>query len=304
MNSLFMKKLIGLFFTTILVIALLQPAAAFGAEGTGQMTAFDLHTEYSHNPIGIDNTKPRLSWLMESSERAQMQTAYQIIVASEESGLAANEGNIWDSGKVVSGDSNNIEYKGDALQSGKRYFWKVKVWDNNDHASAWSEPGWWEMGLLTPADWQAQWIAASIPAIQPSSYSIEMDFTILEDGAAILFGGPNGSNNFFWQFNVKEKSYAQFRPHTNIGGAKLMKEVDISHVIPNDKQLNVPYHMKIEVKDKEIKTYINNELIDTMKNDNISFGPIGFRQHKDARTNERALFDNIIVKDENGKELF
>ncbi|MGG1636212.1 family 78 glycoside hydrolase catalytic domain [Paenibacillus sp. NRS-1760] len=304
MNSLFRKKLLGLFLATVLVIALLQPVAAFGAEGTGQMTAYDLHTEYSHNPIGIDNSKPRLSWLLESTERAQMQTAYQIIVASEESHLAGNEGDIWDSGKIMSSDSNNVEYKGEALQSGKRYFWKVKVWDNNDHASAWSEPGFWEMGLLAPTDWQAKWIAASTPATVPTSYSIELDFTILNDGAAILFGGPNASNNFFWQFNVKEKAYAQFRPHTNVGGTKLMKEVDISRVIPNDKQLNVAYHLKIEVNGKEIKTYLNNELIDTMKNDNISFGPIGFRQHKDARTNERALFDNIVIKDEHGKELF
>jgi len=304
MKSLPMKRILSVCLTAFLIVALMQPGAAFGAEGISQMNAFDLHTEYSHNPIGIDNTKPRLSWLMESSERAQMQTAYHIIVASEESRLAANEGDLWDSGKIVSGDSNNVEYKGNDLQSGKRYYWKVKVWDQNDRESAWSEPGWWEMGMLSPADWQAQWIAASTPAVKPSSYSIEMDFTILSDGAAILFGGPNASSNFFWQFNVKEKSYAQFRPHTNVGGTKLMKEVDISRVIPNDKQLNVAYHLKIEVKGKEIKTYINNELIDTMNNENISFGPIGFRQHKDARTNERALFDNIVVKDVSGKQLF
>ncbi|WP_176444669.1 family 78 glycoside hydrolase catalytic domain [Paenibacillus herberti] len=269
------------------------------------MTAYDLHTEYSHDPIGIDNTKPRLSWLMKSSQRAQMQSAYRILVASDEQRLAANEGDQWDSGKIESEDSNNVEYKGNGLQSGKRYYWKVKVWDNNGRESAWSEPGYWEMGLLAPADWQAQWIGASAPAAAgPANYSIEMDFTLLSDGAAILFGGPNASANFFWQFNVKDKPYAQLRPHTNVGGTRLIKEVDISRVIPNDKQLNVAYHLKIEVNGKEIKTYINNELIDTMTNNNISFGPIGFRQFKDARTNERALFDNIVIKDGSGKQLF
>ncbi|SDT43572.1 Ig-like domain (group 2) [Paenibacillaceae bacterium GAS479] len=270
------------------------------------MTAFDLHTEYTHDPIGIDNTKPRLSWLMKSSARAQLQSAYRILVASDKQRLAANEGDQWDSGKIESDDSNNVEYKGNTLQSGKRYYWKVKVWDNNGRESAWSEPGYWEMGLLAPTDWQsAQWIGASAPAAAgPANYSVEMDFTILSDGAAILFGGPNASSNFFWQFNVKDKPYAQFRPHTNVGGTRLIKEVDISRVIPNDKQLNVAYRLKIEVNGKEIKTYINNELIDTMTNNNISFGPIGFRQFKDARTNERALFDNIVIKDGSGKQLF
>lgn len=290
-----------------LVLTLLQPAFAFGAEDApqraGQIHPYDLHTEYSHNPLGIDNSKPRLSWLLESAERAQVQTAYHVLVASDAGRLAANEGDMWDSGKIVSEDSNNVVYEGLPLQSGTRYYFKVRSWDKNDEPSAWSEPGWWEMGLLNPTDWQAEWVAVPT-ADKVSNYSIELDFTILKDGAAIMFGGPNASSNFFWQFNVKDKPYAQFRPHTNVGGTRVIKEVDISHAIPNDRQLNVSYHLKIEVKGSEVKTYIDDQLIDQMQNANLSYGPIGFRQFKDTRTDERALFDNIVVKDDSGKILF
>ena len=65
---------------------------------------------------------------------------------------------IWDSGKINSGESILQEYTGPALQSAKRYYWQVKVWDNQSHESLWSETAWWEMGLLKPEDWKASWV--------------------------------------------------------------------------------------------------------------------------------------------------
>jgi len=51
-------------------------------------------------------------------------------------------------------------YSGEPLVSGKRVWWKVRVWDGHDQASPYSEPAWWEMGLLEPEDWSGDWITA------------------------------------------------------------------------------------------------------------------------------------------------
>lgn len=72
--------------------------------------------------------------------------------------LNNNQGDIWDTGKVESDQSINIAYGGKGLESAKRYYWKVRVWDKNDKASSWSSPSWWEMGLLNQDDWKAKWI--------------------------------------------------------------------------------------------------------------------------------------------------
>jgi alpha-L-rhamnosidase len=111
----------------------------------------NLRTDYRVNPIGIGNTKPRLSWEILSSERGVTQTAYQIVTE-------INEQTIWDSGKVVSDQSIQIAYNGPSLKSCQRVFWKVKIWDNHGNESGWSSPSFWEMGLLHTNDWKAKWI--------------------------------------------------------------------------------------------------------------------------------------------------
>ena len=130
------------------------------------MQPVELTCEYAVNPFGIDVSKPRFGWLLDSSERGVMQSAYQILVASSEDELAADEGDLWDSGKVDSGRSVNVAYEGAALASGQRCFWKVRVCDQAGEVSGWSEPATFEMALLDEADWQGKWIggAAGVPA--------------------------------------------------------------------------------------------------------------------------------------------
>ncbi len=118
----------------------------------------ELRCEYRPNPLGIDVVKPRLSWIVESSQRGQVQTAYQILVADTEDKLAYGHGELWDSGKVESDQSNQVVYGGMPLRSRMQCYWKVRVWDKDGIASAWSEPAMWMVGLLKSNDWQAEWI--------------------------------------------------------------------------------------------------------------------------------------------------
>ena len=116
-----------------------------------------LCTETLVNPEGIDKPHPSLSWMISSKERNVIQTAYQVMVASSPGKLAAGEADLWNSGKVESGQSVYVTYGGTALKSGWQCFWKVKVWTNNGE-TGWSIPAKWSMGLLDISDWKGEWI--------------------------------------------------------------------------------------------------------------------------------------------------
>jgi len=126
--------------------------------GNAAMPPLALRCEYRVNPAGIDEVQPRLSWRVESSERGQKQTAYQILVASSPELLQANTGDLWDSGKISSDETVNIAYAGKPLASRQQCFWKVCVWDKDGKAK-WSDPAAWTMGLLQSEDWQADYIS-------------------------------------------------------------------------------------------------------------------------------------------------
>ena len=117
-----------------------------------------LMVEYLENPLGIDETSPRLSWQMSAKGRNKSQSAFQIKVADSEVGLEEDVDLLWDSGKMVSKQNAHVRYAGSTLKSGQSCFFKIRVWDENDIASAWSITGLWTMGLLDKNDWQAKWI--------------------------------------------------------------------------------------------------------------------------------------------------
>ncbi|HTS17683.1 MAG TPA: glycoside hydrolase family 78 protein [Verrucomicrobiae bacterium] len=122
------------------------------------MNVSQLRCEYLSNPLGIDAAQPRLSWVPESDQRGQRQTAYRILVASLPTLLDRGQGDLWDSGKVAGDDTTAIVYEGRPLTSGSCCYWKVRVWDKNGKASTWSDPASWTMGLLQASDWKGDWI--------------------------------------------------------------------------------------------------------------------------------------------------
>lgn len=125
-----------------------------------QINIEKLSIEYLTNPIGIDIEKPRFSWVMKTKEHNVQQTAYQILVASSPEKLDDMHTDVWNSGKQLSNSSVLVPYRGNSLLSGKRYYWKVRVWDQKGHQSVSTETAFWEMGLLNMADWKGKWISA------------------------------------------------------------------------------------------------------------------------------------------------
>jgi alpha-L-rhamnosidase len=140
------------------------------ASGAASVTAArpaNLRCEYLINPLGIHEATPRLSWIITSVARGQLQTAYQILVASSPEKLAGGQGDLWDTGKVASDQSAHVAYAGQALQSRQAAFWKVQIWDRAGEPSGFSAPAFWTQGLLKPEDWHAKWVAAEESTIVP-----------------------------------------------------------------------------------------------------------------------------------------
>ncbi len=142
---------------------------------------FNLRCEYLTNPLGIDETLPRLSWQMQSGRRGDHQTAYQILVASSDDVLRQDKGDLWNSGRIEGPESVHIEYGGAALVSRQACFWKVRTWNGTGEMSGFSPSARWEMGLLNRDDWKASWISFPVE-IEPSGGApcphLRKEFTI------------------------------------------------------------------------------------------------------------------------------
>jgi alpha-L-rhamnosidase len=140
----------------ILTLVLIMQHTSIAA--ASDITLTDLKCEFRADPVGIDTKEPRLSWRLESAERGVAQTAYQILVASTPDMLTEEDADLWKSEKVTSDQSIHVVYDGMPLTSRQQCYWKVRVWGSDGEASPWSATASWSMGLLEPADWEAQWI--------------------------------------------------------------------------------------------------------------------------------------------------
>ncbi len=152
---------------TTIILVFLSVTSFTGCQEEAALRVSNLNCEYFTDPQGIDAAEPQLSWQLKSDQRGQKQTAYHLLVASSQEKLAKDDGDLWDSGKIESDQSRQIEYKGKLLQSRMECFWKVMTWDKDGKPSAWSEPAYWSMGLLEKEDWTAQWIGAPDSATAP-----------------------------------------------------------------------------------------------------------------------------------------
>ena len=162
----------------VLVILLFVTAVAFA-------TPVHLRCEALVNPLGIDSAVPHLSWQSDSTEHNWRQSAYQILVASSAEQLMAEHADVWDSGKVSSEESVGIAYGGRKLESRKRYYWSVRVWDADGKFTQSSESAWFEAGLLNKEDWHAKWIAWTNPDEAPDRAAIRWIWVAGQDALAM-----------------------------------------------------------------------------------------------------------------------
>ncbi|GAA1891837.1 family 78 glycoside hydrolase catalytic domain [Asanoa iriomotensis] len=131
-------------------------------------------TERRVTPIGIDAARPRFGWKAGGPANSElMQSAYQLIVSTTEAGAQGGTGDVWDSGRVVSGRSVDAAYGGAALASRTRYWWRARVWDTQGRRGAWGPVSWFETGQYNPAtNWQAAFVgsSAAVPALAGATW--------------------------------------------------------------------------------------------------------------------------------------
>ena len=125
------------------------------------ITPKELLCEAKTNPSGIATIMPHFNWKNDSKVNKSHQAAYQILVATSEAQLQDNNADLWNSGKVQSSNSVLIPYAGQTLESRTVAYWKIKVWDQNDASSEWSDPQSFSVGLLNLIDWKGDYIGMS-----------------------------------------------------------------------------------------------------------------------------------------------
>ena len=253
----------------LLILFIVQLIIAFNSNATGVVQ--NLQVEYTTTPLGIDVKTPRFTWQMAAAEgeRGICQSAYQLFVTNPEGK------EMWDSKKVFSDKSLNIEYSGVPLEPVTRYNWKVTVWDKDGKPAVGSS--WFETGLMNPdpklSAWDgATWIGGGDDdlvfyspylSVFKLGYTIKLDKVSATKKASFVFGANDNrlmdkNKNIFGVENKKNESYIKL-------------ELDISKLDESEQgvaQLNVyrvGYHPD-DKSDKPFKTFsISKDLIN---NDN------------------------------------
>ena len=145
-------RAMGLVWVGVCLASCLTSPAQGGASGP-----MHLQVDNLTRPLGIDDTTPRFSWKLNDPAHGARQTAYRVLVATQQELLTDGKTDVWDSGKVNSGQSLNVKYAGPAVKPSSRYWWRVEIWGSDAKAYPASAAEWWETGLLSQG-WRGEWI--------------------------------------------------------------------------------------------------------------------------------------------------
>jgi len=268
----------GLAFVTGAAVAATHPAATALADG-GQPAPSALTVEYADAALGIDEPAPRLGW----HSAAKKQVAWQVRVATSQAALAAGQ-LTWDSSKVASGDDAQIPYAGPALAARTRYWWQVKTWDADGSESGWSAPGWWEMGLLSPGDWSAKWIAGPARTDHDwSDLSFDSDLTLTGTSLDLIFraraAGKTYGEAYVWTLADEKNGPVLIERvrHYPGGSSSAVKVTDLKRIPLTGLTLrNVRHRVTITARGGLITTAIDGKPLDTLTDISQAHGTIGF----------------------------
>lgn len=208
-----------------------------------------IFVEYQKEPLGLDERKPRFSWIFSSDEKNMRQKACRIVVKKklcgtkdeeEKGGNARRAGKdyvVWDSGRLESTESGGIAYAGEALEACTAYGVFVQVWDRKGTESCGEST--FETGMLNfsaqedavKKAWDgAEWIAAPVESVCARARGVFILETQLrlENGtgrAGVVFGandfrllddtkneyGIAGENYIRYELNLADKSLDIYR---------------------------------------------------------------------------------------------
>ena len=76
-----------------------------------------------------------------------------------------------------------VRYGGAPLNSRTWVSWAVRLWDENDVPGDWSQAAVFELGLLSPSDWTAQWITGDYQVDKKLRYPVDCFRKTFQAGA-------------------------------------------------------------------------------------------------------------------------
>lgn len=139
----------------------------------------------------VTTLTPTFSWVMPQGADGDCQTAYQLLMATTSTALQTDQPDVWDSGKVESGNALHIAYAGKSLKPHTTYYWKVRVWNKNGEVSAYSSIQQFHIGdalrkkqwpaesrwvQLDTADGQSMWTFEDRPPVQyHPAYPVQLE---------------------------------------------------------------------------------------------------------------------------------
>lgn len=142
----------------LIVLIILIMSKCCNKEPVTDSEVSELKCNRMENPIGTDDS-PEFSWILKSHSSGKRQSAFQLIIDRERKNIESGKGNICNTGKKFSDQSVGMKYSGIKLEPGKRYYWRVRIWDEHDRASEWSKPAFFVTALFDKSDWDgSEWI--------------------------------------------------------------------------------------------------------------------------------------------------
>lgn len=283
------------------MFATLPALPAFAASEETGIAVQEMRVNDTLTPLGLDDLRPALSWKMSADANAVEQSAYEVLVASGPELLEGGTGDVWSSGKVDSSSSVQIDYDGATLETAERYYWKVRVWDQHDVASAWSAASWWEMALLDPSDWDgSEWISPEGENFVWDDFEITSDFQLWQEAGGIVFRATGADNMNMWQVNP-EQAIPRLRQHIwRDGRVVANREVEIpAEVMAVSEPEGVSHTIRIRAEGSTYTSWIDDVLVDTWTVTDAELnasGVIGFRGGDNRPGNEHSsAWSNVDV---------
>ncbi len=268
----------ALLFCFLMSFVALSPAAP-GAETGGAPALAKLTTNGRTNPLGVAAQNISFGWTATSAERGVTQQAYQLRV-----GTSAGLADLWDSERTESARQVDIVLPASvALAPATRYHWQVRIWDQANRASEWSEAAWFETGLLTASDWAgAEWLVR--PTASPdiatwTDYTATVEFTLQNEAFGVfLRSSADARNAYLFQVNLTGATPV-FKPHRRSNGAySVLATVDLSPFGFTNAALKGSRHtLRFDVTGTTIVTRLDGIAIDTRSGIALPSGFIGFR---------------------------
>ena len=158
---------------------------SFNSRAFSAPTVNGLKCEHLIHPNAIDNTTPHFSWKVLNEADKMQQQFYEIQVASDSVTLTAGTADLWNTGKFASSSSVMIPYAGKALSSRSLCYWRVRVWNEKEEVSAWSDIARFGVGILNKNEWTGKFIGLPVGAGNTETPLLRKKFMV--DGISTAF---------------------------------------------------------------------------------------------------------------------